>query len=154
MTLLVVTGIVAVTVVSTWSIRLLSDPDRYVAAVSPLCGDRRTSALAAYLVRRRLRVLVGRPAAARLHPFVSRLLTTGAASPVTNAAWRVANRALHRNRRVVRLGRLPRAANGPLMVLTAAAGRVAAVTSRGTARGTSRGTARGARVGGPITSPR
>lgn len=146
MTLLVVTGIVAVTVVSAWSIRLLSDPDRYVAAVSQLCGDRRTSALAAYLVRRRLRRIIGRPAAARLHPLVSRLITTGASSPVTNAAWRTANRALHRHRRVVRLGRLPRAANGPLMVLAAAAGRVAALTSRGTSRG--------ARVGGPITSPR
>lgn len=146
MTLLVVIGVGVIAAFGIWSARLLADPDRYVAAVSQLCGDRRTSALAAYLVRRRLRRMIGRPAAARLHPLVSRLITTGASSPVTNAAWRSANRALHRHRRVVRLGRLPRAANGPLMVLTAAAGRVVALTSRGTSRG--------ARVGGPITSPR
>ena len=93
-------------------------------------------------VRRRLEQFVGRPAANRLHPLLSRVVTSGARSPIAITAWRAGNRVLHRHRRVVRLGRLPRVATGPVMVMTAIAGKVAGITSRGT----------GAR--GPITSPR
>ena len=138
---LIVVGLVALAV-GTWSVRLLNDPDRYVAAVAPLCGHRRTSALATVVLRRRLEQFVGRPAANRLHPLLSRVVTSGARSPIAITAWRAGNRVLHRHRRVVRLGRLPRVATGPVMVMTAIAGKVAGITSRGT----------GAR--GPITSPR
>lgn len=139
MTVLVVVGVVGIVAAAgAWSARVLTDPDRYVAAVAPLCGDRRTSAIAAFVLRRRLQRIVGRPAAARLHPLLSRMIAAGSRSPVAVAGWRTANRALHRHRRVVRLGRLPRIANSPLLVLTAAAGRLAAITS---ADSTSRDTA-------------
>lgn len=129
MLLLPAVGVAVTIAVCAWSASVLTDAERYVSAVAPLCGNRWTSAIAAFVMCRRVARVIGPHGAVRLHPILRGVVSTGANSRVAAAAWVNGNLLLHRHRRIVRIGPLPRSANPVVMLMLAAAGRFTALVS-------------------------